>query len=75
MESRKGWGGSRGAWGLLCLMSPHWNRKIYWTDGDNISVANMDGSNRTLLFTNQKGPVGTDPPCTPSTTPQYPSWA
>lgn len=35
-------------------------RKLYWTDGDNISVANMDGSNRTLLFTNQKGPVGTD---------------
>lgn len=37
-------------------------RKLYWTDGDNISVANMDGSNRTLLFTNQKGPVGTDVP-------------
>ena len=33
-------------------------RKLYWTDGDNISVANMDGSNRTLLFTNQRGPVG-----------------
>uniref|UniRef100_A0A670IUS4 LDL receptor related protein 1 n=1 Tax=Podarcis muralis TaxID=64176 RepID=A0A670IUS4_PODMU len=33
-------------------------RKLFWTDGDNISVANMDGNNRTLLFTNQKGPVG-----------------
>lgn len=33
-------------------------RKLYWTDGDNISMANMDGSNHTLLFTNQKGPVG-----------------
>lgn len=31
---------------------------MYWTDGDNISMANMDGSNRTMLFTNQKGPVG-----------------
>lgn len=34
------------------------SRKMYWTDGDNISMANMDGSNRTMLFTNQKGPVG-----------------
>nr|XP_020455101.1 low-density lipoprotein receptor-related protein 1-like [Monopterus albus] len=32
--------------------------KLYWTDGDNISMANMDGSNRTTLFTSQKGPVG-----------------
>uniref|UniRef100_A0A671QVS2 Low density lipoprotein receptor-related protein 1Ab n=1 Tax=Sinocyclocheilus anshuiensis TaxID=1608454 RepID=A0A671QVS2_9TELE len=32
--------------------------KLYWLDGDNISMANMDGTNRTLLFTNQKGPVG-----------------
>ncbi|KAG7228330.1 hypothetical protein INR49_009194, partial [Caranx melampygus] len=32
--------------------------KLYWTDGDNISMANMDGTNSTLLFTNQKGPVG-----------------
>lgn len=32
--------------------------KLYWTDGDNISMANMDGSNRTLLFSGQKGPVG-----------------
>ncbi|KAF4796728.1 hypothetical protein TURU_081715 [Turdus rufiventris] len=41
-----------------CLVvHPLWG-KLYWTDGDNISVANMDGSNHTLLFTNQKGPVG-----------------
>uniref|UniRef100_A0A8C7TIE2 EGF-like domain-containing protein n=1 Tax=Oncorhynchus mykiss TaxID=8022 RepID=A0A8C7TIE2_ONCMY len=32
--------------------------KLYWTDGDNISMANTDGSNRSVLFTNQKGPVG-----------------
>uniref|UniRef100_A0AAQ5XK95 EGF-like domain-containing protein n=1 Tax=Amphiprion ocellaris TaxID=80972 RepID=A0AAQ5XK95_AMPOC len=32
--------------------------KLYWTDGDNISMANTDGSNRSILFTNQKGPVG-----------------
>jgi len=33
-------------------------RKLYWLDGDNISMANMDGTNHTLLFSNQKGPVG-----------------
>jgi len=33
-------------------------RKLYWTDGDNISMANMDGSNHTTLFTDQRGPVG-----------------
>lgn len=38
------------------------SRKLYWTDGDNISMANMDGSNRTLLFSGQKGPVGTSSP-------------
>ncbi|XP_053083242.1 low-density lipoprotein receptor-related protein 1 isoform X3 [Pangasianodon hypophthalmus] len=32
--------------------------KMYWTDGDNISMANMDGTNHTVLFTNQRGPVG-----------------
>ncbi|XP_062842266.1 low-density lipoprotein receptor-related protein 1 isoform X2 [Trichomycterus rosablanca] len=32
--------------------------KLYWTDGDNISVANTDGTNRTVLHTNQKGPLG-----------------
>lgn len=40
-------------------------RKLYWTDGDNISMANMDGSNRTLLFSDQKGPVGMSWPCLP----------
>lgn len=54
--------------GLPCSVSPPQRRKLYWTDGDNISVANMDGSNRTLLFTNQKGPVGTDPPVSPGVT-------
>uniref|UniRef100_A0A1A8PVW5 Low density lipoprotein receptor-related protein 1 n=4 Tax=Nothobranchius TaxID=28779 RepID=A0A1A8PVW5_9TELE len=32
--------------------------QLYWTDGDNISTANTDGSNRSVLFTNQRGPVG-----------------
>ncbi|XP_045081182.1 low-density lipoprotein receptor-related protein 1-like [Coregonus clupeaformis] len=32
--------------------------KLYWTDGDNITMANTDGSNHSVLFTNQKGPVG-----------------
>uniref|UniRef100_A0A672MHR9 LDL receptor related protein 1 n=1 Tax=Sinocyclocheilus grahami TaxID=75366 RepID=A0A672MHR9_SINGR len=32
--------------------------KLYWTDGNNISMANTDGTNRTMIFTNQKGPVG-----------------
>ena len=41
----------------VCLSS----RKLYWTDGDNISIANTDGSNRSVLFTNQKGPVGECP--------------
>lgn len=33
-------------------------RKLYWTDGDSINMANTDGSNRSVLFSNQKGPVG-----------------
>lgn len=33
-------------------------RKLYWTDGDTINMANTDGSNRSILFTSQKGPVG-----------------
>lgn len=56
----------RGVWGVgqgekrsLTSPSRHPPRKLYWTDGDNISMANMDGSNRTLLFSGQKGPVGT----------------
>uniref|UniRef100_A0A8C2ERD6 Low density lipoprotein receptor-related protein 1Aa n=1 Tax=Cyprinus carpio TaxID=7962 RepID=A0A8C2ERD6_CYPCA len=32
--------------------------KLYWTDGNNISMANTDGTNHTVIFTNQKGPVG-----------------
>lgn len=36
-------------------------RKLYWTDGDNISIANTDGTNISLLFSNQKGPVGETP--------------
>ncbi|KAK6321281.1 hypothetical protein J4Q44_G00082570 [Coregonus suidteri] len=32
--------------------------KLYWTDGDNITMSNTDGSNHSVLFTNQKGPVG-----------------
>uniref|UniRef100_A0A672QW75 LDL receptor related protein 1 n=1 Tax=Sinocyclocheilus grahami TaxID=75366 RepID=A0A672QW75_SINGR len=32
--------------------------KLYWTDGNNISMANTDGTNRTMIFINQKGPVG-----------------
>lgn len=50
------------------LTLPSWYsppRKLYWTDGDNISMANMDGSNRTLLFSGQKGPVGTSFPAHP----------
>lgn len=40
-----------------CPLSVHL-RKLYWTDGDTINIANTDGSNRSVLFTNQKGPVG-----------------
>lgn len=35
-----------------------WSRKIYWTDGSTINVANMDGSNRKVLHQNQREPVG-----------------
>ncbi|KAL6483428.1 hypothetical protein MHYP_G00083000 [Metynnis hypsauchen] len=41
-----------------CLVVHPMLGKLYWTDGDNISMANTDGTNRTLLFTNQKSPVG-----------------
>ncbi|XP_039602497.1 low-density lipoprotein receptor-related protein 1-like isoform X2 [Polypterus senegalus] len=41
-----------------CLVVHPIKGKLYWTDGDNISVANTDGSNRSVLFSNQKGPVG-----------------
>lgn len=43
---------------LIILLCPLISRKLYWTDGDNISMANMDGNNHTILFTSQKGPVG-----------------
>ncbi|XP_078803799.1 low-density lipoprotein receptor-related protein 1 isoform X7 [Oryzias latipes] len=41
-----------------CLVLHPTLGKLYWTDGDNISMANTDGTNRSILFTNQKGPVG-----------------
>uniref|UniRef100_A0A3Q3XIF9 EGF-like domain-containing protein n=1 Tax=Mola mola TaxID=94237 RepID=A0A3Q3XIF9_MOLML len=41
-----------------CLVLHPMLGKLYWTDGDTINMANTDGSNRTVLFTNQKGPVG-----------------
>ncbi|KAK5614742.1 Exosome complex protein [Crenichthys baileyi] len=41
-----------------CLVMHPVLGKLYWTDGDNISMANTDGSNRSVLFTNQKGPIG-----------------
>ncbi|XP_016534121.1 low-density lipoprotein receptor-related protein 1-like isoform X3 [Poecilia formosa] len=41
-----------------CLVMHPMLGKLYWTDGDNISMANTDGSNRSVLFTNQKGPIG-----------------
>ncbi|NWV51617.1 LRP1 protein, partial [Daphoenositta chrysoptera] len=56
-----------------CLVVHPLRGKLYWTDGDNISVANMDGSNRTLLFTNQKGPIGTVPSVSPGV-PTSPCW-
>ncbi|TMS19458.1 Low-density lipoprotein receptor-related protein 1 [Larimichthys crocea] len=32
--------------------------KLYWLAGDDIIMANTDGSNSSVLFINQKGPVG-----------------
>lgn len=34
------------------------SRKIYWTDGNTINMANMDGSNGKILHQNQREPVG-----------------
>ena len=34
------------------------SRKIYWTDGSTINMANMDGSSRKVLHQNQRDPVG-----------------
>lgn len=36
------------------------SRKIYWTDGNTINMANMDGSNSKILHQNQREPVGKD---------------
>lgn len=33
-------------------------RKIYWTDGNTINMASMDGSNSKVLHQNQRDPVG-----------------
>lgn len=33
-------------------------RKMFWTDGSTINMANMDGSNIKILHQNQKDPVG-----------------
>uniref|UniRef100_UPI00398F174B low-density lipoprotein receptor-related protein 1-like n=1 Tax=Pristiophorus japonicus TaxID=55135 RepID=UPI00398F174B len=41
-----------------CLVLHPLKGKLFWTDGDSLNVANMDGTNTTVLFTNQKGPVG-----------------
>lgn len=40
-------------------MSLH--RKIYWTDGNTINMANMDGSNSKVLHQNQRDPAGSLP--------------
>lgn len=40
----------------LCHMSLC--RKIYWTDGNTINMANMDGSNSKVLHQNQRDPAG-----------------
>lgn len=40
----------------LCRMSLR--RKIYWTDGNTINMASMDGSNSKVLHQNQRDPVG-----------------
>nr|XP_033800021.1 low-density lipoprotein receptor-related protein 1B [Geotrypetes seraphini] len=32
--------------------------KLYWTDGNSINMANMDGGNTKILFQNQKDPIG-----------------
>lgn len=42
--------------GYLCHMSLR--RKIYWTDGNTINMASMDGSNSKVLHQNQRDPVG-----------------
>ncbi|XP_069472627.1 low-density lipoprotein receptor-related protein 1B isoform X1 [Ambystoma mexicanum] len=41
-----------------CLAVHPARGKIYWTDGNTINMANMDGSNSKILYQNQKDPVG-----------------
>ncbi|GCB72244.1 hypothetical protein scyTo_0001889 [Scyliorhinus torazame] len=41
-----------------CLIVHPLKGKLYWSDGNNISSANMDGSNIKNLFSSQKEPVG-----------------
>ncbi|ELK04590.1 Low-density lipoprotein receptor-related protein 1B [Pteropus alecto] len=40
-----------------CLAVHPVRGKLYWTDGNTINMANMDGSNSKILFQNQKEPV------------------
>ncbi|KAM9364417.1 LOW QUALITY PROTEIN: low-density lipoprotein receptor-related protein 1B-like [Pholidichthys leucotaenia] len=41
-----------------CLVIHPAKGKIYWTDGNTINMANMDGSNSKVLHQNQRDPVG-----------------
>ncbi|KAF5890991.1 low-density lipoprotein receptor-related protein 1B-like, partial [Clarias magur] len=41
-----------------CLVLHPAKGKMYWTDGNAINMANMDGSNSKILHQNQKDPVG-----------------
>ncbi|KAI1899432.1 hypothetical protein AGOR_G00061720 [Albula goreensis] len=41
-----------------CLVIHPVKGKMYWTDGNTINVANMDGSNSKILHQNQRDPVG-----------------
>ncbi|MGH0149161.1 UNVERIFIED_CONTAM: hypothetical protein FKN15_014592, partial [Acipenser sinensis] len=41
-----------------CLVVHPSKGKLYWTDGNTINMANMDGSNSKILHQNQKDPVG-----------------
>ncbi|XP_030628050.1 low-density lipoprotein receptor-related protein 1B [Chanos chanos] len=41
-----------------CLVLHPSKGKMYWSDGNTINMANMDGSNIKILHQNQKDPVG-----------------
>nr|XP_015214112.1 PREDICTED: low-density lipoprotein receptor-related protein 1B isoform X3 [Lepisosteus oculatus] len=41
-----------------CLVLHPSKGKLYWTDGNTINMANMDGSNSKILHQNQREPVG-----------------